>query len=225
MIRRWEWTLIGIGAIVFLLILIESMSDDLQESTSASVPTWTSTPERQLLVAEPTEQPTATQTPEPTSTPAPLGRLVVNVPSANLRTGPGTDYEIASTAEQGRIFTVYDINTNETGEWWKLDQSGTVWIAAEIAAFQGRAPGLNPSMAHVVCEELVQNQLKAPSTAKFSRENSSETTYYIGNGRYQVQSWVDAQNSFGAQIRTDYVCVVENTGDDNYRLVDLRTSP
>lgn len=55
-----------------------------------------------------------------------------------------------------------------------------------------------------MAQKFVKDQLKAPSTANFApcREPDSVVT---GNGRvWQVDSWVDAQNGFGAQLRTDF---------------------
>ena len=54
------------------------------------------------------------------------------------------------------------------------------------------------------CESAVKNQLKAPSTAKFSNESFQ----YNPNDEldYQVVLTVDAQNSFGAMLQTEYAC-------------------
>jgi hypothetical protein len=38
-----------------------------------------------------------------------------------------------------------------------------------------------------------------------------------------VGSYVDAENSFGAMIRTHFVCELTYIGDGNYRLEDLTT--
>jgi len=45
----------------------------------------------------------------------------------------------------------------------------------------------------------------------------------LGGGRYRVQSYVDAQNSFGAMIRTRYDCTVHWIGGDRWKLEDLKT--
>jgi len=58
-----------------------------------------------------------------------------------------------------------------------------------------------------VCAKLkVEEELKAPSTAKFQPYPDAVIT---NNGLYYfVKSYVDAQNSFGAMIRTDFICKV-----------------
>lgn len=68
------------------------------------------------------------------------------------------------------------------------------------------------TMALVQCEIYVQNRLKSPSSAKFA-STSNSNIQDLGNSVYQVNSYVDAQNSFGAMLRTDYSCKIEYTGD------------
>lgn len=67
-------------------------------------------------------------------------------------------------------------------------------------------------VSHAVsaCEKFIEAELVAPTTA----EHPSGGQGYIdhGKGRYTIDSYVDAQNSFGAQIRTKYICVVQYNG-------------
>ena len=67
--------------------------------------------------------------------------------------------------------------------------------------------------AKVACEEMGKQELKAPSTASFSGAGST-TTIYLGTGHYHVRGWVDAQNSFGAKVRSGYTCKATNKGGD-----------
>lgn len=61
--------------------------------------------------------------------------------------------------------------------------------------------------------EVLKN-LKAPSTAKFANEYDSESKYRIGDDdSVIIQSYVDAENSFGAKIRTNYRCSVNKYGE------------
>ncbi len=57
-------------------------------------------------------------------------------------------------------------------------------------------------------QERVKKMLKAPSTAKFPSRAES-LVEQIDEQTYQVRSYVDAQNSFGAMLRTRYMCTVE----------------
>lgn len=74
--------------------------------------------------------------------------------------------------------------------------------------------------AYVVCQQFVEDRLKAPSTAEFGGPYS-QVTAHNGGGRYTVDTYVDAQNSFGAMIRTDFTCVVQHKSGDTYTLVSL----
>jgi len=80
-------------------------------------------------------------------------------------------------------------------------------------------------MAYVMCREYVKQSLKAPRTAKFPgmfEETYTSATISLGGNSFRVRSWVDAENSFGALIRNNYVCKVTYTGNDNWRLDDLQ---
>lgn len=53
------------------------------------------------------------------------------------------------------------------------------------------------------CQSAVKDRLKAPSTADFSSVAAE-----VKPGLWRVTGDVDAQNSFGAQVRTAYTCTV-----------------
>lgn len=89
------------------------------------------------------------------------------------------------------------------------------------------------SMASVICKEIVKNSLVAPSTADFPWPSSSDVKRFQNN-IYEVRSYVDAQNSFGAMIRNDYYCQLQYTGADtsdeeaninNWNLLDFNMYP
>lgn len=63
------------------------------------------------------------------------------------------------------------------------------------------------------CEARVKDMLKAPSTASFD----SDAT---GDGTWKVTGTVDAENSFGAKIRSAYSCTVVINGDRATTTVD-----
>lgn len=72
--------------------------------------------------------------------------------------------------------------------------------------------------AEAMCEQFVTERLKAPATADFPGADSVVVT---GDNQYEVTASVDSENGFGAQIRTDYVCVVHDNGGDRWTLVSL----
>ncbi len=54
----------------------------------------------------------------------------------------------------------------------------------------------------ISCQNAIKELLKAPSTAKFP--NITEWKFGKENGVVTIQSYVDAQNSFGAMMRSDF---------------------
>jgi len=74
-------------------------------------------------------------------------------------------------------------------------------------------------LAHAMAKQFVENNLKAPATADFPRQATS--IYQDHQGRWVVTSYVDAQNSFGANVRTHWKCVLHHTGGGNWRLDEL----
>lgn len=64
------------------------------------------------------------------------------------------------------------------------------------------------------CEELVKENLKAPSTAKFD-------TNANGYGTWTVTGTVDSENSFGAMLQAEFQCTVTIEGDSIRRRLDF----
>lgn len=74
-------------------------------------------------------------------------------------------------------------------------------------------------MAWVMAQSFVEDRLKSPSTAKFP-QHSDETVVPLGNGQFLVSGYVDAQNSFGATVRSDFTCTLQQNGE-NWKLLDI----
>jgi hypothetical protein len=75
--------------------------------------------------------------------------------------------------------------------------------------------------AWVMTKEFVEKRLKSPSSADWGWQSYSDRVSHLGDGRYKVKAWVDSQNSFGAQIRTNFVAIVSWQGGDSWRLESL----
>jgi hypothetical protein len=92
-----------------------------------------------------------------------------------------------------------------------------VGVIVAIAIFVGMCSGNDDDSAgdeygaKSACEGWVKDQLKAPSTADFSDEEVS------GAGPWTVTGSVDAENSFGAKLRSQWTCDVRLDSDDYYR--------
>nr|DAT11453.1 MAG TPA: hypothetical protein [Caudoviricetes sp.] len=81
----------------------------------------------------------------------------------------------------------------------------------------GTDPEPTRGAAMVACNDAVRDQLKAPSTARFPMGERSIREVKGDDGKiesYAYSAAVDAENSFGAKIRTYFVCTatVESDG-------------
>jgi hypothetical protein len=103
--------------------------------------------------------------------------------------------------------------------WTALQEGKSARVAKVGASATPADHGPDAVGAWVAAEGFVKGRLKAPSTADFGGladfQNPDDCVTYLGDGRYRVRGWVDAQNGFGAKIRTRWHCTVRNTGGAN----------
>lgn len=69
--------------------------------------------------------------------------------------------------------------------------------------------------AFIYSQDCVEQQLKSPSTAEFPYD-SEEFVTKIDEDTFIINSYVDSQNSFGAMIRTNYICQITLNDNDTY---------
>lgn len=76
-------------------------------------------------------------------------------------------------------------------------------------------------------KEFVKTQLKAPASAEFGGFTDRGVTTYQTNGcLFSATGYVDAQNSFGAKIRSRYSVSLEFLPDvDRWRALDVTIDP
>jgi hypothetical protein len=87
-----------------------------------------------------------------------------------------------------------------------LGGAGGLVVASAIAL--ANATPFNPlseETAKKTCREAVKSALKAPSTAEF-QAGSARVFQGIGHLTAEVELSVDAENSFGADIRSSFKC-------------------
>lgn len=81
-----------------------------------------------------------------------------------------------------------------------------------------------PNLAYLGVRDQVKARLKSPSTAEFPNVLVREKENHVrslGNSRYQISSYVDAQNSFGARVRIPFTAEVAYQGDSKWRILSL----
>lgn len=61
--------------------------------------------------------------------------------------------------------------------------------------------------AKVFAEEQVKKMLKSPSTASFNW-NADDNITRLNDTTFYIKGYVDSQNSFGAELRSNYSCTV-----------------
>lgn len=66
--------------------------------------------------------------------------------------------------------------------------------------------------AYYMSQEFIKKMLKSPSSAKFPNyySDSGIEVTYLGECKHKVSAYVDAQNSFGAMIRSQYTITIQN---------------
>ncbi len=77
--------------------------------------------------------------------------------------------------------------------------------------------GHDETWARAEVHSIVSSHLKAPSTAKFPWPDEEKVSR--SGDTWTVSGWVDAQNSFGAMIRSNYVVKITSTSENTYKIV------
>jgi hypothetical protein len=75
----------------------------------------------------------------------------------------------------------------------------------------------NSTTACIRSERAVKAYLRSPGTAEFpGMFEGCPSVSPLGGGRYQVRSWVDSQNGFGAVVRSTYTATMVQTGPSDW---------
>ncbi len=84
--------------------------------------------------APPASEATSAPTAEASPTAAPVPKLTINQDAVNVRLGPGTNYGLAGTVNQGQEFTIVGRDQNE--DWWLICcvNGKEVWVNDELTS-------------------------------------------------------------------------------------------
>ncbi len=74
--------------------------------------------------------------------------------------------------------------------------------------------------AYVMSQEFVNRRLKAPATASYP-DYRDDFVVDMGNNRYRVTAYVDAENSFGAKLRMGYTCTLMTPDGENWKCENI----
>ena len=85
-------------------------------------------------------------------------------------------------------------------------------VISSILILSSACGSSDPKIDAWVCaQDVVESRLKAPSTADFCSYPEATVTD-LGNNEYRIEGYVDAQNSFGATIRSHFTVTLTLTG-------------
>lgn len=179
---------------------------EMPTSTDAPEPTVTFTP---TPTASPTETPsptaapsdTPTSTPQPTSTPTetppPEPEVQVKSDSANVRSGPGTNFEAVVTLHEGDIVAV--LATNGDGSWYnvQLADGSTGWLAASVSEpISEEALALVSVAATIPAPPSIE-----PTTAVSAPEPTTPPAATTGDGDTLVLTFINQTPNRDVEVR------------------------
>ena len=97
-------------------------------------------------------------------------------------------------------------------EHWKSEGQGWYLQYIERAEDEKRADENSDyeTQAKICAEKAVKDNLKSPSTANFCKY-SEMNTMSLGNNRWKITGYVEAENSFGATVRENWVVTLTLT--------------
>jgi len=75
-------------------------------------------------------------------------------------------------------------------------------------------------MAWIMAQDFVKKRLVSPGSADFGgmfEQSFEDCVTDLGKGRYLVKGWVDSQNRFGAELRSNFTCTLTYLGNDQWQ--------
>lgn len=80
---------------------------------------------------------------------------------------------------------------------------------SETAIYTDNAPDSERLLAYNLASDFVKESLQEPATAEFpNTKEKLKQVIPLGNNRYQINSWVDSQDTYGATTRRKFSCVL-----------------
>lgn len=76
-------------------------------------------------------------------------------------------------------------------------------------------------VAWAIAKDEVKKKLKSPSTAKFPFSYNGQSIKKSFDDKYQIISYVDAENSLGATVRVNFIVEFEVSGEETYKVINV----
>ncbi len=207
-----EWYLLENGVWLFAALVTEAVDVPVQQA--ATEETQEDTEETDIEQAD-TDDESTTET-EQTETDAEQPQPVVIAPrGANLRAGPGLEYDRVDGAEEGQILAV--VAQDESGEWLKLEDGS--WI---FAALVENVPENLPEESEEVTEEEQDEQdAQTDEDEQETQEKIEPVVFSIVNTDANLRNGpgLDATIVESASAGTQ-VTIVDRSDDEQWLQLD-----
>jgi len=131
-----------------------------------------------------------------------LSVLLISITSLTLKTGINIVQINKANATPSPQPTFYprEINSKPKTTTSQAYSSGSSYVALDNED--------NRTAAWICAKKAIEDNLKNPSSAKFASYSASTVTF-LGDNEFQVISYVDATNSYGAVVRTNFMVTIE----------------
>lgn len=231
-IVRWSLITLGVLVVLYIIAMLGSLSSRLAavEHNVQNLETAEAIA-RMNVPLDPTPLPTdpppptaallppATPGPTDTSAPPTATKPPTQTPQPTATTTTASTPLPTATATVTPLPTATPLPTNTPMPPTATSSPTAVPTATPTATLDPTLPrtDVESRIACDMAERFVKDRLKAPSTAKFpgfwDDANGEGCVAYFNDGTWRISSWVDSQNSFGAQIRTHYVAQLTHGND------------
>lgn len=94
-------------------------------------------------------------------------------------------------------------------------------VAVWVGGLFGYGAGPTGDGAAKACHTDVETMLKSPRSAEYSDETSEK----VGDNRWYVRGSVDAENTYGASLRSSYECTAESGDGGHWTTTGVHVSP
>ena len=98
-----------------------------------------------------------------------------------------------------------------------------VFLAFGSSDGDNNSSGPDKIGAKVMAQQFLEDRLKSPATADYPWAKTDDTVTELSDNKYRYRSYVDSENSFGANVRTNFEIVVQYVGDDKWKLISIDT--
>lgn len=125
-------------------------------------------------------------------------------------------YSVQKSDEEALKAAIADSETHLSASKRSSSSASSTTPSTTAGSSNKDSYGHTKGDAFAIAEKAVKGKLKSPSTAKFC--SVTEATIGCSGNTWVVRGWVDAQNSLGATIRTQFAVTFTFASKDMYSL-------